>query len=118
LSNGSKFICTQWIHRARRSSPADSAGASDLWREQPSHSLLEKSEPKDEIALVNLKIVVELGEDGYFVAYCPSLKSGWSQGKSRKDALKNVREAIDLYLEHSPAELAASKEREVVELTI
>jgi predicted RNase H-like HicB family nuclease len=75
-------------------------------------------EPKDEIPFVNLKIVIEQGEDGYFVAHCPSLKSCWSQGKTREEALKNVREAIDLYLEPSPSELTANKEREVVELTI
>jgi predicted RNase H-like HicB family nuclease len=67
---------------------------------------------------VNLKIVIEQGEDGYFVAHCPSLKSCWSQGKTREEALQNVREAIDLYLEPSPSELATTKEREVVELTI
>lgn len=67
---------------------------------------------------VNLKIVIEPGEDGYFVAHCPALKSCWSQGKTREEALKNVREAINLYLEPSPSELTANKEREVVELTI
>jgi predicted RNase H-like HicB family nuclease len=82
------------------------------------HSLLENWEPKDEIPPVNLKIVIEAGEDGYFVAHCPALKSCWSQGKTREEALQNVREAIDLYLEPSPSELTATKEREVVELTI
>ena len=67
---------------------------------------------------MNLKIVIEPGEDGYFVAHCPSLKSCWSQGKTREEALTNIREAIDLYLEPSPAELAVTKERDVVELTI
>jgi predicted RNase H-like HicB family nuclease len=67
---------------------------------------------------VKLKIVIEQGEDGYFVAHCPSLKSCWSQGKTREEALKNVREAIDLFLEPSPSELIENKEREIVELTI
>jgi predicted RNase H-like HicB family nuclease len=55
---------------------------------------------------MNLKIVVERGEDGYFVAHCPSLKSCWTQGKTREEALKNIREAVDLYLEPAPAEVA------------
>jgi len=80
--------------------------------------LLENNEPKEEILLVILKIVIEPGEDGYYVAHCPALKSCWSQGKTREEALKNVREAIDLYLEPSPSELTSTKEREVVELTI
>jgi predicted RNase H-like HicB family nuclease len=55
---------------------------------------------------MNLKIVIEPGEDGYLVAHCPSLKSCWSQGKTREEALMNIREAIDLLLEPAPEELA------------
>ncbi|HEY1717064.1 MAG TPA: type II toxin-antitoxin system HicB family antitoxin [Verrucomicrobiae bacterium] len=67
---------------------------------------------------MTLKIVLEHGEDGYFVAHCPSLKSCWSQGKTRDEALKNIREAIDLYLEPSPDELRLNDEREVVEMMV
>lgn len=45
-----------------------------------------------------ITVAITQGEDGYFVARCPSLKSCWSQGKTRRDALKNIREAIELYL--------------------
>ena len=48
---------------------------------------------------MKIKVILEQGEDGYFVAYCPSLKSCWSQGRTEKEALKNIREAIELYLE-------------------
>lgn len=66
---------------------------------------------------MNLKVVIETGEDGYFVARVPSLKGCWSQGKTREEALKNIREAIELYLE--PDELSAPMNgREVVELAI
>ncbi len=66
---------------------------------------------------MNLKIVIEKGEDGYFVASVPSLKGCWSQGKTREEALGNIREAIELYLE--PDDLApVSKEREIVEMAI
>jgi len=51
---------------------------------------------------MNIKAIVEPGEDGYFVAHVPSLKSCWSQGKTREEALQNIREAIDLYLEPEP----------------
>ncbi len=54
---------------------------------------------------MKLKVVIEQGEDGYFVAHCPSLKSCWSQGRTRAQALKNIREAIDLYLDPAPSEL-------------
>jgi len=65
---------------------------------------------------MNIKVVIEKGEDGYFVASVPSLKGCWSQGKTREDAIKNIREAIDLYLEPEPFELGNKKE--LVELAI
>ena len=48
------------------------------------------------------KVVIEPGEDGYFVVHCPSLKSCCSQGRTREEALINIREAILLYLELEP----------------
>ena len=65
-----------------------------------------------------VKVVVKEGEDGYFVASCPSLKSCWSQGKSREEALENIREAITLYLEPEPSELIQDATQEVVELSL
>jgi predicted RNase H-like HicB family nuclease len=48
-----------------------------------------------------LKVVIEKGEDGYFSAHCSALKSCWSQGRTRDEALPNICDAIDLYLEPS-----------------
>jgi len=39
------------------------------------------------------------GEDGYVVADVPSLPGCISQGKTREEALDNVREAISLHIE-------------------
>jgi predicted RNase H-like HicB family nuclease len=64
---------------------------------------------------MNIKVIIEKGEDGYFVAHVPALKSCWSQGKTREEALGNIKEAIDLYLEPEPEEI---ENREVVELTV
>jgi predicted RNase H-like HicB family nuclease len=66
---------------------------------------------------MNIKILIEKGEDGYFVASVPALKGCWSQGKTREEALKNIREAIELYLE--PDEInQLGQTRELVELAI
>jgi predicted RNase H-like HicB family nuclease len=65
-----------------------------------------------------VKVLVKRGEDGYFVANCPSLKSCWSQGKTREEALQNIREAITLFLEPPPSELAHDETKEVVELSL
>ncbi len=48
---------------------------------------------------MTIKVVVTKGEDGWFVAHCPTLKSCWTQGKTRNEALANLHEAIALYLE-------------------
>ena len=45
------------------------------------------------------RIFIEQDEDGIFVAECPSLPGCISQGKSRKEALENIQDAIKGYLE-------------------
>lgn len=67
---------------------------------------------------MTVKVVIEQGEDGYFVAHCPALKSCWSQGKTREEALNNIREAIELYLEVEPSELVEDEKHEVIELSL
>jgi len=53
-------------------------------------------------------IILEQGEDGYVIAECPSLPGCITQGKTEEEAIKNAKEAIELYLE-------AVKESEVEE---
>ena len=45
-----------------------------------------------------LSIIIEEDESGFF-AYCPELKGCHSQGDTKDEALVNIKEAIDLYLE-------------------
>jgi len=45
------------------------------------------------------RVVLYPGEDGYVVAEVPSLPGCISQGKSREEALENVREAIALHVD-------------------
>ena len=44
-------------------------------------------------------VILEEGEDGYIIAHVPALKGCHTQGKTRDEALKNAKEAIELYLE-------------------
>ena len=67
---------------------------------------------------MKIKVVLEPGEDGYIVARCPSLKSCCSQGKTREEAIANIREAIALYLEPRLDEVQEVVGREVVELAL
>lgn len=45
------------------------------------------------------KVLLYPGEDGYFVVEVPSLPGCISQGKTREEALANIEETIDLYIE-------------------
>ncbi len=44
-------------------------------------------------------IIIEKGRESGYVAYAPVLKGCVSQGKTKEEALKNVREAIEAYIE-------------------
>jgi len=45
------------------------------------------------------RVLIQKDEDGVFVAEVPALPGCISQGKSREEALHNITEAIELYLE-------------------
>lgn len=44
-------------------------------------------------------VIMYPGEDGYWVVECPSLPGCISQGKTKEEALENIKEAIALYIE-------------------
>ena len=44
-------------------------------------------------------VTLEQAEDGWFVAECPALPGCISQGRTREEALDNIREAIQACLE-------------------
>lgn len=49
------------------------------------------------MAKMTRQVVLYPGEDGYVVAEVPSLPGCISQGKTRAEALANIREAISLH---------------------
>ena len=54
---------------------------------------------------MKLTIVLEPQEEGGFTAYVPSLPGCISQGETKEEAIKNIKEAIELYLEVDTNEL-------------
>ncbi len=65
------------------------------------------------------RVRIEQDEDGTFVAECPSLPGCISQGKTRSEALRNIHDAIQGYVEslqkhHEP--VPPSIDEEVVEI--
>jgi len=48
---------------------------------------------------MNLRIVFEKCDEGGYTVYVPSLPGCISEGESKDEALENIKEAIELYLE-------------------
>ena len=48
---------------------------------------------------MNLRVLLEPSPDGGFTVLAPSLPGCISEGDTREEALANIREAIELYLE-------------------
>jgi len=44
------------------------------------------------------EVILYPGEDGYWVVECPSLPGCISQGKTKRGAIKNIKEAINCYI--------------------
>ncbi len=73
------------------------------------------------IFLMKFKVILEEAEEGGYVIYVPSLPGCVSQGESKKEAIENITEAIELYLDIDDAEIEAEtqdKKAEVVEVNI
>ena len=51
---------------------------------------------------MKLTIITQQDEDGRYNVSCPELKGCHSYGDTYEDAVKNIREAIELYLEDIP----------------
>lgn len=48
---------------------------------------------------MKLKVILEPSEGGGYTVYVPSVPGCISEGETREEALVNIREAIELYLE-------------------
>jgi len=66
---------------------------------------------------MKVKVILEKQEEGGYTAYIPSLPGCVSQGETKEEALKNIKEAIELYLEADVNEMI-SYEGEVVQIAV
>ena len=60
------------------------------------------------------KVKLEKTEEGYAV-WCPGLPGCWSQGETEKEALENIKDAIETYLA-TVEELTKNKMTRLVEV--
>jgi len=67
------------------------------------------------------RILIKRDEDGVFVAECSSLPGCISQGKTRKETIENIQDAIKGYIEslRKHAEpIPSSIDEEIIEVAI
>lgn len=67
---------------------------------------------------MKLRVVLEPSPEGGYTVYVPSLPGCISEGETTEEALANIREAIELYLEPVDDELAGKEGVEVRELVL
>lgn len=69
------------------------------------------------LATRTFTIVLEEGDDGYYVARCVEIPEAISQGKTKEEAKKNIVEAIEAVLEWRQKK-AKGKPTETVEVSV
>ena len=63
---------------------------------------------------MKIKVILEPAEEGGYTAYVPSLPGCISEGDTKQEALANIREAIELYLEYTEKD----EGKEIVEVAV
>jgi predicted RNase H-like HicB family nuclease len=46
-----------------------------------------------------VQVVIELDEDGKYVAWCPSLQACYTQGDTFEEAMENIQDVVTMCLE-------------------
>ena len=67
---------------------------------------------------MKLKVVLVASEEGGFTVYVPSLPGCISEGGTEQEALDNIREAIELYLEDIDDDFIPGEKAKVRELVL
>jgi predicted RNase H-like HicB family nuclease len=67
---------------------------------------------------MKLKVVLEPSDEGGYTAYVPSLPGCISEGNTKEEALTNIKEAIQLYLEPVEDDLNYTPDVEVLEIAV
>ncbi len=67
---------------------------------------------------MNIKVAIEPSEEGGFTVHAPSLPGCISGGDTKVEALNNIKEAIELYIEPVEDDLICGANNEVMEVAI
>jgi predicted RNase H-like HicB family nuclease len=67
------------------------------------------------------RVLIEQDEDGFYTAHVPSLPGCISQGSTRDDVMKNIEEAVIVYIESLKAHnepIPPSIQEELIEVCV
>lgn len=67
---------------------------------------------------MKIKVILEPSEEGGYTAYVPSLPGCISEGDSKKEALENIKEAIELYIEPVVDDMNIVPGTEILEIAV
>ncbi len=67
---------------------------------------------------MKIKVILEPSEEGGYTAYVPSLPGCISEGDSKKEALENIKEAIELYIEPVVDDMNMVPGTEILEIAV
>ena len=67
---------------------------------------------------MKLRVVLEPSDEGGYTAYVPALPGCISEGDSKEQALANIREAIELYIEPVDDDINYMPNSEVIEIAV
>ena len=67
---------------------------------------------------MKLQVILEPSDEGGYTAVVPALPGCISEGNTREEALKNVEEAIRLYLEPVDDDVDFAPNAEVIEIAV
>jgi len=67
---------------------------------------------------MKLRVVLEPSDDGGYTVLVPALPGCISEGQTKDEALRNIREAIDLYLEPAEDDVPLAPDAEQLEIAL
>ena len=67
---------------------------------------------------MKLKVVLVPSDEGGYTVYVPSLPGCISEGNTREEALSNIKEAVELYIESVEDDFSETPDTEIMEIAI
>jgi predicted RNase H-like HicB family nuclease len=67
---------------------------------------------------MKIKVVLEPSDEGGYTVYAPSLPGCISEGDTKEEALANIKEAIELYMEPVEDDFTVSPDTEIMEIAV